>query len=219
VQSATPRSQLTFLPVPAARQPVRATIIPLQGKELQQDDLVKLGRSLGSDIELFVPEAPRVTYFGRAFVSRYWFIGDPGFPEPASFGDTLYQVEQFVYDVVDRVENEDRLPFLLGCEQGAVLALAAAEFVPERLAGIMAVCGYLPDIAGWDPPATELNGLPILLVNEADEQTLPLDLLEATRERLVRKGATVETVTVEDAKTLGAEVEEVLATWLRTQSS
>jgi predicted esterase len=178
--------------------------------------MTKLGRSLGPDVELFVPEAPRVTYFGRAFVSRYWFIGDPGSPEPASFGDTLYQVEQFIYDVRDRIEG--RLPFLLGCEQGAVLALAAAEFVPEQLAGIIAVCGYLPEVAGGDPPAMELNGLPILLVNDANEETLPLDLLESTRERLVQKGATVETVAVENAMDLGTEVEDALATWLRTQS-
>jgi predicted esterase len=212
MQAAGPRSQLTFMPVPA-HPPVRATVIPLQGKGPQQAELAKLGRALGPDLELFVPEAPRVTYFGRAYVSRYWYIGEEGAPEPASFGDTLFQVEQFVYDVVDRIAAEGRLPYLLGCEQGAVLALAAAEVVPERLAGIMAVCGYLPDIAGWDPPATELNGLPVLLVHEPGDE-----LAEPTRQRLVQKGATVETVAVENAMTLGTEVEDALATWLRTRS-
>jgi len=222
VESASPRSQLTFVSVPAEQHPVRATVIPLQGQDSRLEDLVAAGRSLGGDVELFVPEAPRAVYFGRAMVSRYWFVAEPdqpGVPDPPSFGDTLYQVEQFVYDVLDRPEVEGRLPCLLGVEQGAVLALAATEVIPQQLAGVIAVGGFLAEIPGWEPPERELNGLPVLLLNEPGGGRLPPGLIDETRERLVREGAAVETVTVEDALALGPEVQDVLAIWLRARSS
>ena len=50
-----------------------------------------------------------------------------GIPDTPSFGDCLFQVEQFVLDVVERPGELRRAPIQLGVDQGAVLALAAAQ--------------------------------------------------------------------------------------------
>jgi phospholipase/carboxylesterase len=190
-------------------------VIVLPGQKGHVEDLIAFARALGADVSLYVAEAPRVLYYGRASVSRYWFIGEPGRPDPATFGDTLYQVEQFVYDVADRTGGEGTRPFLLGYEQGAVLALAATEVIPERLVGVVALGGYVPEIEGWEPPARELDGLPILLVDDTSDETIPAGLLERTRERLTREGASVEALAIAEGSTLGPRIEDAVEEWLR----
>lgn len=56
------------------------------------------------------------------------------------------------------------MPFLLGVEQGAIMALAAAAAVPDLLSGIIAIGGTSPIVPGWEPPLAPLDGLPMLLI-------------------------------------------------------
>ena len=57
------------------------------------------------------------------------------------------------------------LPFLLGVEQGAIMALATALAVPDLISGVIAVEGRFPIVPGWDPPLAPLDDLPILIVD------------------------------------------------------
>jgi phospholipase/carboxylesterase len=148
-------------------------------------------------------------------MTRYWYAGESdGRPDPTTFGDCLFQVEQFVLDVLDRRQDSQHAPFLLGFDQGAVLALAATEVIPDRLAGVMAICGYLPEVPGWEPPMRTLGGLPILLVTDPNDLTLPEPLVSRTTRRLSGEGATLTTIELLDSRELGSGLEEVLGGWL-----
>ena len=131
------------------------------------DQLVPLARELGS-VQLVAPQAARPlspTTQGYAPSSdgfTWFFIQDVGYPEPATFGEGLWLVEQFVHDVRDR-QDVERPIFLVGYEQGAVLALTLAAVLPESLSGVAAIGGYLPEIRGWSPPVEDLEGLPAVM--------------------------------------------------------
>jgi predicted esterase len=201
------RSQLVYRAVAPDQGPEEATVIALHGRNGTLDDLVPLASSLGPAVGVFAPEAARGVYDGLELVSHTWFgLRADGEPEPASFGDSLFQLEQFVYDVVDRADGQGRLPFVLGYDYGAVLALAAATVIPDFLAGVMAVGGHLPTIPGWDSPVERADGLAVLLVGDAADRD--------SARRLRQRGAEVTTVEVDGAHLLGDEVAATLRQWL-----
>jgi predicted esterase len=211
------RSQLVFQTLAAPRPPSRKTVILLEGAGEAADGLVDLARTLGEDIELIVPNAPRfrVSYVDPPTMTRYWYVGETDArPDPTTFGDCLYQVEQFVLDVLDREGDPVRPVYLLGFDQGAVLALAAAEVIPDRITGVMAICGYLPEIPGWESPIPDLTGLPVLLVNDPDDEIASRKVVAHSRRQLLDEGAAVRTVELSGARDLGSPVEQELREWL-----
>ncbi len=210
------RSQLVYRALEAMQQPEQATVIALHGRNGALDDLVPLARMLGPRVRVFAPEAARGVYDGLALVSHTWFgLRADGQPEPASFGDSLFQLEQFVYDVVDRAPARDarRLPLLLGYDQGAVLALTAATVIPDFLGGVMAVCGFLPTIPGWNSPIERSDGLPVLLVGDPRDSESTTRIQESG-ERLRGRGADVTAVEVEGARLLGEQLGSAWRAWL-----
>jgi predicted esterase len=79
----------------------------------------------------------------RDYQGWSWFRRDDlGRPEPASFGDSLEQLESLVLELAAPV-------VLVGRDTGATLALGAALAFPERLAGVVALGGDWPEIPGW----------------------------------------------------------------------
>lgn len=119
----------------------------------------------------------------------WFFVYGPAQPEPATFGDSLFQVEQFVHDVRERVPAG--VPILLiGWDQGAALAVTLAGVIPEFIDGVLAFDGYLPEISGWVLPSDDLGGLPVMLVHRKDS-IVPPALRAATAEALQARGASV----------------------------
>lgn len=215
-----PRSQLVYRALPSEGQSAPLTVITLEGAGRNGDELVELVRSLDRDIEVVAPNAPRtrVDYTPPPTLARYWYAGEAeGRPDPSTFGDCLYQIEQFVLDVLDRQRQPSRPPYLLGFDQGAVLALATTEVIPDHLAGVIAICGYLPEIPGWQPPISELAGLPVLLIVDPDDKDPPSSLTIRSRQHLLDEGAEVETVEVAGARSLDPALKLVLGTWLNTR--
>lgn len=130
-------------------------------------------------------ESYKGVYVGRSIVGYTWFIGPFERPSPLFFGDALAEIERFLWDEVDRQDTERvELPFLVGVEQGAIMALATAAAVPELISGVIAIDGFLPVVPGWEPPLAPLDGLPVLLIDPPSRETLGERVLSG--ETLVR---------------------------------
>jgi phospholipase/carboxylesterase len=209
----SPRSQLVFTTFEPAEPPSTGVVIPLHGHAGHPEDLVPLAHALAPHAELRVPRAPRPAYFGRDTVAHYWYVGErEGTPDPPSFGDCLFQVEQFTLDVVESAGEEPATPILIGVGQGAVLALAAAKVIPDLLGGVVALAGYLPRIPGIELPAEDLAGLPILMINGADDQ--PHGLVHDSAASLRADGATLELHDGVDTGLLASpELHELVGDW------
>jgi pimeloyl-ACP methyl ester carboxylesterase len=94
-------------------------------------------------------------------------------PSPAFFGDSLSEIEKFLWDEIERQSRDNaELPFLLGVEQGAIMALATAAAVPDLISGVIAIDGTFPHVPGWQPPLAPLEGLPVLLIDRAMTDTM-----------------------------------------------
>jgi predicted esterase len=143
-------------------------IVALHGLGGDVDQLGLLCLGADSRAHLFTPQAIRpVTPTERSYRARdpgyRWYFGDLGDPpEPATLGESLWQVEQFIADVRD--SSKAARVLVIGVDQGAIVATLLARAIPEWLCGVVAIQGALAEIRGWSPPAQELSGLPLLLI-------------------------------------------------------
>jgi predicted esterase len=208
-------SQLMYRELPPSRAPEALTVIALHGDRGGLNDLIPFAESLSPAIRIVAPEAARGVYQALEIVSRTWFGGTLDAPEPASFGDSLAQLEKFVYDVRNRAQTPSaQRPLLMGFDQGGVLALTAALVFPDLISGVIAIDGGVPTFRRWSPPELDAAGLPVLLIDDPAETKLLPDTMATSVERLRQRGAAVEQVTVPGARSLGPAVTAAVQAWL-----
>ncbi|CAN5328496.1 hypothetical protein BH09CHL1_BH09CHL1_24700 [soil metagenome] len=131
-------------------------------------DVAEYALAASPDARIIGLESSKGIYVEQVIRGYTWFLGPLDRPAPFFFGDALAEIERFLWDEVDRQSGDQvELPFLLGVEQGAIMALAAAAAVPNLLSGVIAIDASFPTVPGWDPPLAPLNGLPILLAESS----------------------------------------------------
>jgi predicted esterase len=159
-------------------------------------------------------QAARGVWDGSMGITGYTWFGNQqlGKPEPASFGDSLAQVEHFIYETAN--QPAAHRPILLGLGQGAVVALAESILVPDFLCGVIAIGGYLPEIEGWSPPLADVLNLPILMIRDPANE-VPAELVERSIARLTELHARVELKTLTGAFRLDPAVAGVVSAWHR----
>ena len=193
----------------AGTRPPAAPAVVLRGVESDGERLTALAGALAPARTLVVPQPLRHLYLSRAHVGQRWFVTSiDGDVEPATFGDALYAVEQLTTGARERWGAP---PLLVGHGQGGVLALALAAIAPELLAGVVALDATLPVVPGWERPACDAGGLPVIVLPGAQ----PGADAERTRDQLTAIGARVTVVAAarDAATTLATALDAELAAW------
>jgi phospholipase/carboxylesterase len=211
-----PQSMLIYQELPVAAS--AATVIGLHAEAGDVDQLVPFAGRLGPQFQLIAPQAARPTNPAtQGYVENqgylWFFIQEVGHPEPATFGESLWLLDRFIADVRER-QGSDRPLFLVGYEQGAVLAATLAMVAPEQLAGVVAIGGYVPDISGWSPPVEDVQGLPVLLVHDSDGPATPVELVERTAATLATRKATVEVQQIAGVSRDPLAAADLTRTWI-----
>lgn len=194
------------------------TVITLHGHNQFGRDLESLARAAAPTGRLLGLESYKGVFVGREIVGYTWFLGPETSPAPVFFGDALAEIERFLWDERDRdVRGDGTLPYLLGVDQGAIMAIAAGLVVPDLLSGVIAIRGSLPLIPGWEPPLAPLAGLPVLLLDAADASPAAPRVLhgDALVDQLAAWDADVTRVVVAADRAPG----DAIAPWLRGRSS
>lgn len=165
-----PLSQLLFSRVQSGSGSPRLVTLHPQGGF--GPDVAEYGTAANPDGLVLALQSYKGVYIGREIVGYTWFVGPLDRPSPIFFGDGLLEIERFLWDEIRRQDVEQPgLPFLLGVEQGAILALASAAAFPDLLSGVIAIDGFFPKVPGWEPPLAPLDGLPILLIERPNTPT------------------------------------------------
>ena len=160
------RSQLLRRELSATAAARCGTLLALHSDGADASELLPLCLALGGGYDVLAPQASRSRNpflssaspddpRWRAYAGFSWFRRDDlGRVEPASFGDSLWQVEQLVLELLERVDGP---LYVIGYRDGATLALGAALALPDLLDGVVAIDGEFPEIIGWSerlaPPA------------------------------------------------------------------
>jgi predicted esterase len=160
-----PLSQLLYARIQDI--PASPRVITFHGYKGHGEDPAALGRAAAPHARIIGLQSYKGVYVGRHVVGYTWYVGPNDRPSPVFFGDALSEIERFLWDELDRQANDQpERPFLLGVEQGAVMALGAALAVPDLISGVISVDGALPVVPGWEPPLAPLAGLPVLLLGD-----------------------------------------------------
>jgi pimeloyl-ACP methyl ester carboxylesterase len=153
-------------------------VITLHKHNQRAEDVRDYGLAAAPNGRVIGLESYKGIYIGREIVGYTWFVGPLDRPSPLFFGDALSEIERFLWDEIDRQEpSEAELPFLVGVEQGGIMALAAAGAAPDLLSGMIAIDAFLPIVPGWEPPLAPLDGLPVLLVARENATPAPAGVL------------------------------------------
>lgn len=154
-----------FRETPSARR-----VITLHRHNAFYENMRDVGLAASPDGTVLGVQASKGVYFGRTIVGYIWYVGPLDRPSPVHFGDAMQEIERFLWDEIDRQQPEAPvLPFLIGEEQGAIMALAMAAAVPALLSGVVTIEARVPIVPGWEPSLAPLTELPILLVNPVAE--------------------------------------------------
>jgi pimeloyl-ACP methyl ester carboxylesterase len=183
----------------------------------QGDDVKDYGVAAAPDGRVISLESYKGVFVGRDIVGFTWYVGPLDRPSPLFFGDALSEIERFLWDEVDRQEaDEAELPFLVGVEQGGIMALATAGAVPDLLSGVIAIDAFLPIVPGWEPPLAPLEGLPVLVIERIGAPPVPAGVLsgETLAETLRGWGAMVDVVSADGDAVPAVE----MAGWLSRQA-
>ncbi len=166
----TGRSQLLRRELRATGARRSGTLLALHSEGADASELLPLCAAVGSDFDVlavqaarsrnpFLSSAPPDDPRWRAYAGFSWFRRDEaGCPEPASYGDSLWQVEQLVLEIVERGGSP---LYLIGYREGATLALGAALALPDLLDGVVAIDGEYPEIPGWSTRFAAPADLPV----------------------------------------------------------
>jgi predicted esterase len=166
----TGRSQLVRRELRATGPERCGTLLALHSDGADSSELLPLCAALHERFDVLAPQASRSRNpflssappddpRWRAYAGFSWFRRDEaGRPEPASFGDSLWQVQQLVLELLERGAGP---VVLVGYREGATLALGAARALPELLDGVVAIDGAAPEIPGWSERFPDPADLPV----------------------------------------------------------
>lgn len=208
-----PHSILGYRTVPADSESA-GTIITLHGNNQSSDAMLPLAKEVANGRRIEAPEAARGIYQFRTRTKSTWYGGyDIHQPEPTSFADSLAQIERFIYDAMDRSGHGAPRPWLIGYEQGAVLASTMAMIAPDLLSGVIALGGGLPELHTDLLPDPLQGEIPIQLIADSNDDAVK-SRIEASATRLTELGnrVTVEwkPVSIEPGSSVFLNMREML---------
>lgn len=184
----------------AGAQPV-ASVVVLHGLGADGSDFVPVAQAMDlsavGPVRFLFPSAPvRPVTINGGYEMRAWYDihppeGDPSGPrredEPG-----LRESQAIVQQLLDR-EGQRGVPpgrtVLMGFSQGCAMTLLAGLRAPQRLAGLVALSGYLPLAATTAAEASDASrGVPVFMAHgEFDDIVVP-SRGEAARDALLALG-------------------------------
>ena len=98
---------------------------------------------------------------------------------------SLAMLPGFVDELVETYGADGSRVYLMGFSQGAMMSLAMTLTSPEKLAGVVAMSGRLPEhVLGRETDREALNGKPVLVTHGLYDPVLPIENGRAVRDHL-----------------------------------
>jgi phospholipase/carboxylesterase len=171
-----------------------------------------------------LPSAPAIPVsINGGYVMRAWYDIRPPGQGPREDEAGLRQSQQAIHALIER-EIARGVPasriVLMGFSQGCAMALMTGLRYPQRLAGIVALSGYLPLLDTTAAERHEANiHTPIFMAHGQDDDVVLMSRGTQSRDHLASLGHTIDwhdypmdhTLCLEEVQDLQAWLNQVLA--------
>jgi phospholipase/carboxylesterase len=179
---------LTHRMRPAASTAEGALVL-LHGRGTDEHDLLPLADALDPERRLtaVTPRAP-LTFPGQP--GAHWYVvRRVGFPDEETFSATWARLAAWLDALPEALGVPWSRTVLGGFSQGAAMSFALG-LGPDRPApaGILALSGFLPHVAGFEPVLRGRERFPVALCHGAADPVIPVAFAHAARERLLAAG-------------------------------
>jgi len=181
------------------RQPGGATardnpvLILLHGRGTNENDLLELVDYL--DPRFFIVSVRAPFKFEQGMGGYTWYdIQDVGIPNPKQFEESYNRLARFIDDVNQHYPVDPRRVFMLGFSMGSIMSLALSLTKPEKIRGVVAHSGYIPENTSLQFAWDRLEHLSLFIAHGVNDPVIPVhlgrrahDLLSKTRADLTYK--------------------------------
>lgn len=204
----------------------RATVIWLHGLGADGFDFVPIVNELRLPAALpvrfiFPHAAPRPVTINNGFVMRAWYDIRSFGPERGEDDAGIRESEAVVRNIIEQELaaglSADRI-VIAGFSQGGAMALHSGLRYPQRLAGVIALSGYLPLRATVAKEVAIANrDVPILMCHGLHDGVVPASLGEASRDLLQDLGYAIEWHTYPMEHSVSMDEVEDISRWLQAR--
>jgi phospholipase/carboxylesterase len=222
----TPAPSLDGLELSTAtgREAPRASVIVLHGLGADGNDFVPVAEMMDlasiGPVRFVFPHAPvRPVTINGGYPMRAWYdiLGMELVrrEDEAGLRASQEQINALIEREVARGVGYSRI-VLMGFSQGCAMTLMTGLRHPQRLAGLVALSGYLPlaDTTA-DEAQTANRDVPIFMAHGEQDGIVPIDRAIASRDRLVELGYTVQWHSYPMQHSVAPEEIEQIAAFLR----
>jgi phospholipase/carboxylesterase len=190
-----------------------AAVVAIHGRGADAYDLLPVVESLGIDLLVIAPRAPRL--YAPSGGYTWYDLMDTGIPDAKTFNESLGLLRKFLMEVRKGYPINPAKLILLGFSQGSVMSYAAGLLDPNSIRGIVALSGYIPHKSGLPFEWSKVANLPVFISHGTYDELIPLSLAHESAELLRKARANL----AYNEYAMGHEVREEtlrdLALWLR----
>lgn len=173
------------------------------------------------NIKFIFPHAPIMPVsINNGYEMRAWFDIHPAGISGQVDTDGIQKSVQQINHLIEVEQQRGIAPhniILAGFSQGAVIALTTGILYPERLGGVIALSGLLPNAAEMIALGSPANKtLPLFIAHGTQDQVVPAALGEAAADRLKQAEYPVSWHTYPMAHSVCLEEIQDISQWLQT---
>ena len=190
------------------------TILALHGRGSNEEDLIGLAPYLLDD---FLWISPRGTFELGPDGYEWFQITQIGKPDSVRLANALKSIDRFMDEIIEYYPVDKNKIYLLGFSQGTIVSLSYALTKPQRVAGVIAQSGYIPDESGLQIDEVGVKNKPFILTHGAQDPLLPVDWARRSRDTFQKWGVDLEYHEFNMGHQISAESLEVVSAWLEKQ--
>jgi phospholipase/carboxylesterase len=194
--------------------PKYPTILALHGRGSNEHDLIGLAPYLPSD---FLWISPRGTFELGPDGYEWFQITQIGKPDPTRLANALSTIDHFVDEIVKSYPIDKDKLYFLGFSQGSIVSLSLALTKPQRVTGVIAQSGYIPQESGLQIDEAGVKNKPIILTHGIQDPMLPVDWARRSRDTLQKLGTDLEYHEFNMGHNVTEESLQAISAWLDKQ--
>ncbi len=188
------------------------TVLLLHGRGADEEDLLGLAPSLDTRFLIISARAPYP--FPQSGGFTWYNLQEDGAPEPSMFSAAYEMLTTFVDDIHRGYPVDPTRLFLFGFSMGTVMSYAVALTHPERIRGVVAHSGYIPEEASLAFRWTDLSRTAFMVAHGTQDHVLPIELARRARQLLTQTKARVHYCEYPIAHSISEESLSECSAWL-----
>ncbi len=176
-------------PFDERQEGLRPALVLLHGRGADEEDLLGLAPYLDPRFICIAARAP----LSYAYGGYTWYdLREVGIPESDQFVDSYNRLTTFLDDIQKHAPVDPKRTFLLGFSMGSVMSYALALTKPEKIKGIVAHSGYVPERSPLQLHWDRLSGTSFFVAHGIHDPIIPVQFGRRAKELLSKSTAPFE---------------------------